>query len=203
MNLLVITFAFLVIRRALGCAPAAGDSATATPTFKLSFYLPVQWTFTDNPDKTAPGQLSSAEEARQAVNGNIRSAITEAVKQVGYESLLSTAVYNIGGYDASTPFPIGNEPGDYIVESGIITKQIENDETIASTAEPINEDDEVVLLVDSDLTTKSAAQEIQIKVTNSPVSLSRNQWKTLADNIYVILSTKHNVRLMDSIKIIA
>ncbi|KAI6205736.1 hypothetical protein M3Y94_00826200 [Aphelenchoides besseyi] len=201
MNPLVITFALLVIRSAEGCAPAGGGSSTATPTFKLSFYTPVQWTFSDNPEKTAPGQLTSAEEARQAVTGNINSAIAEAVKQVGYESLLSAAVYNIGGYDASTPFPIGNEPGDYIVESGIITKQIEDDEASASTAEPTNDTDEVVLIVDSNLSTKSAAQEIEIKVTNSPILLSRNQWKTLADDIYVILSTKYNVRLVKAIKV--
>jgi hypothetical protein len=38
--------------------------------------------------------------------------------------LLSSARYSISGYNADTPFPIGNTPGDYVVELGAVTKQI-------------------------------------------------------------------------------
>lgn len=52
--------------------------------------------------------------------------MVEAIKETGYEIILSPDKYTIEGgyYTDMTPFPIGNSPGDYVVELGAVTKQI-------------------------------------------------------------------------------
>lgn len=54
------------------------------------------------------------------------------LEKSGFRDLLKSAKHSISGYNADVPFPIGDGPGDYMVELGAVTKRISSSNTTDS-----------------------------------------------------------------------
>ncbi|VDM52667.1 unnamed protein product [Angiostrongylus costaricensis] len=173
----------------------AGPDATIVtkPTFKFSFYPPIQWTYYTppppagiQPEQAAvyPEQQASLNDAHRVMKNDIDAAILKSLNKIGVVARGTT--WQTSGYTPQNCLIRTNNGQQGWRAVGTCVPQIGAVTTIRT-------------VVDSDTGTDNAKNGL-LRVT-TPLLVTRSQWKYLASEVYNQLSVYSKVYFTSPIEL--